>query len=46
MATRENSSEINEVINKLEKAVSSFSKRDRKGLLIKGSGPGKKGAKE
>jgi hypothetical protein len=34
MATRENLSEINEVINKLEKAVSSFSKRDRKGLLL------------
>jgi hypothetical protein len=42
MATRENLSEINEVINKLEKAVSSFSKRDRKGLLIKAAAPVRK----
>jgi hypothetical protein len=33
MATRENLAEINEVIKKLERAVGSFSKRDRKGLL-------------
>jgi len=42
MATRENLSEINEVINKLEKAVISFSKRDRKGLLIKAAAPVRK----
>jgi hypothetical protein len=42
MATRENLSEINEVINKLEKAVSSFSKRDRKGLLTKAAAPVRK----
>ena len=42
MATRENLSEINEVINKLEKAVISFSKRDRKGLLTKAAAPVRK----
>jgi hypothetical protein len=42
MATRENLSEINEVINKLEKAVFSFSKRDRKGLLTKAAAPVRK----
>jgi hypothetical protein len=39
MATRENSSEINEVIRKLEKTVFVFSKRDRKGLLTKAAAP-------
>jgi hypothetical protein len=42
MATRENLLEINEVINKLEKAVFSFSKRDRKGLLTKAAAPVRK----
>jgi hypothetical protein len=42
MATRENLAEINEVIKKLERAVGSFSKRDRKGLLTKAAAPVRK----
>jgi hypothetical protein len=42
MAARENLAEINEVIKKLERAVGSFSKRDRKGLLTKAAAPVRK----
>lgn len=42
MATSENLAEINEVIKKLEKTVTVFSKRDRKGLLIKAAAPVRK----
>jgi hypothetical protein len=42
MATSENLAEINEVIKKLERAVGSFSKRDRKGLLTKAAAPVRK----
>ena len=42
MATRANLTEIDEVIRKMEKAVSVFSKRDRKGLLTKAAAPVRK----
>lgn len=42
MANRQTQLEINEVINRFERTVFVFSKRDRKGLLIKAAAPVRK----
>ena len=42
MANRQTQLEINEVIRKLERTVFVFSRRDRKGLLIKAAAPVRK----